>query len=1707
MSASCSIVPQIRNKQGQIVDSKLFKDVLALVNGDREKAKDLYLQTRTPSFYAWFGNWAVQKDKENGTLVPKEVFNYLDQAQDRVDALNKKYGQDIARVNQSSASGRLEFQVLVSFPTDVSKVVDRNGEPILMYHGSPNQFDEFRIDENSTAGGLWFSMLRSRAEVESTNNVYPVFLNIKDPRYKDGSGAALTNSPSKFLTKEDGTKYDGAIFEPTAPKDLTDLNSERVTMKLNQVVVFDSNQVKSVFNQGQYSTSDNNIYHQIQSPNAERDKKLDARVEAFLKKNGVSVEILKKLVDKDGNKIDSNAVADILYRTVKVVQGQARIDTLPEEAGHFLLEMLGEEHPLFQSMYKEIEKYDIYKEVVKEYSALYKGNEKDLRKEAIAKLISQMIVEQFQEQDRIDRANRWWNKVIKFIKTKILGMSMYELESLAVDGNPFSDAAQKIMNGEYLGTWNMSEDARDEYYQLKKPDEIEDSILNRWKIFLKPGAERYTVIKNGVEHDVKKRVSDRVKEYFAKMNFKQRTELEKSLDEIKAKYGTKGHADIANIIERAVAKRDGVMIPAKVVSTNDSMYSTLESHFTKFVQAFPKSTKLLVEKVIYDERTDEAGTIDLLAIHADGMVDIFDWKFIDFGTKKNKEIPFWKVQALNIQLPRYKEILMREYGIKSFGKVRIVPISAKYNGSKLESIEIGSNDVKAIAESREYLLPMPAFEEMTGDENLDRLLQSLIQEKLKIEGTKPGSTLTPEQRIAFIERRNRSLERIQKAIREIQVKHDIEEYIAIGIDTLDRVKNNDIKLLGEVELQELIKTMNFYGADMIKLIRNIARDETKPYFEEIGKLVKDALLFEEDLKAEVVRRAVEANGKEILQEQKEQGSWGRNFRTISQQTDPIIRSFWELVKGSKAKIESDTKNLATLIEEKMQDLRRALPNKSGVDIFDFMLKETKSGELQIVAKYSSEFYEKLNKARATLKDTTSSAETKLKALAWMKKNTEFDSENYKKRLEEYTKQMKYVYKSDRYGEQKIQQRIKEYREKNGDNQTGYSNEKNFNVKIKEERELYSEEYKQIIDSPAKKAFYDLWMKHSNEFQDFIGQDLGGRFVWNVPKDFVDSMVENGLGAFTNLSSITEHLKARAGENIGNIDSKTGKPLLKIPAYYTEKNMTQNEKGEWVIDSKNQSRDLAKVLGIVGGMAYNHKYMSEIEGNAKSLEMILMDRETIMTNSNGESVVNKLTNKVQKIIGSANTLEQFQDYMNYYIYGARTKQKDYLFGKDNKYSAMAVYNTVAKYFVGKALAGNPVSIVANAVGGDLSARIVGAKGIFFNNEQYANASMNLLPRALAGNKKVGAIIEFFDLVDRGNLRKVGDDLSVNFLTRNLTYDKLFFGQKAGDYLIRNSVLLSMMQSHTVKDGKIVKKAEGDVSLLDTLDVKNEKLDLAGITEQELEKFRSKTLAVTDNILGNNTRDDIRLAQMTIIGRVLLMFRSWMPRTVDERYGELRFNNELGEYELGRYRSFWNQVANKKFFPLITETILGYGVFGYGGKFGNTTIEHAKTLYAEHKVKYPDDLITEQEYVDLHLANLRANMLEIYMTLALMVMIWAVAPDEGETLEQGSLRKYAHMQGKRILSELMFFYDPEEFNKIIRSPLPITRLLTDVYSFGKSLIFETAEEITGDESYTDKNELRKYSFKLVPALSGFETMLSFIEEDYDTKESVGVSSRNK
>lgn len=133
MARNCAIIPQVRNNRDQVVDSRLFKDLLAYTGNNRTEATRLYLITKSSEFIkGWNPRLTLDENNEPTlrSLLQKTNFSDIISESKVLDRLNKELGYYKKGTNKP---------VLL-------KNNDENYQKLLQKAISFNQTSDFRDD-------------------------------------------------------------------------------------------------------------------------------------------------------------------------------------------------------------------------------------------------------------------------------------------------------------------------------------------------------------------------------------------------------------------------------------------------------------------------------------------------------------------------------------------------------------------------------------------------------------------------------------------------------------------------------------------------------------------------------------------------------------------------------------------------------------------------------------------------------------------------------------------------------------------------------------------------------------------------------------------------------------------------------------------------------------------------------------------------------------------------------------------------------------------------------------------------------------------------------------------------------------------------------------------------------------------------------------------------------------------------------------------------------------------------------------------------------------------------------------------------------------------------------------------------------------------------------------------------------------------------
>lgn len=244
--------------------------------------EDQWIQVRSRAFKGWFGDW--DGVSEYSDLSDKELVDLQDRYRELRD--ESRSSSDYNRYDQEYLKVLSVIEGGVN--ADHSLILDENGEPRVMYHGTNVEFDTFRLDatkanRNGNTDGIYFTSRRELAESVYGSNVKEVFLNIRNfalrSEYRPSAGAV--NMLKDYIISEvsnDESYYNSKLnaFRNRGESDVASTSLKREmymydgydglvdgSITNGEVVVFNPNQIKSaVGNVGSFSEDTSNIYYQ-----------------------------------------------------------------------------------------------------------------------------------------------------------------------------------------------------------------------------------------------------------------------------------------------------------------------------------------------------------------------------------------------------------------------------------------------------------------------------------------------------------------------------------------------------------------------------------------------------------------------------------------------------------------------------------------------------------------------------------------------------------------------------------------------------------------------------------------------------------------------------------------------------------------------------------------------------------------------------------------------------------------------------------------------------------------------------------------------------------------------------------------------------------------------------------------------------------------------------------------------------------------------------------------------------------------------------------------------------------------------------------------------------------------------------------------------------------------------------------------------------
>ena len=1039
------------------------------------------------------------------------------------------------------------------------------------------------------------------------------------------------------------------------------------------------------------------------------------------KKMGISIQDLAEYA-KSNPAIDTksvNGVADLVRGVIAIATGREGV-ALTEEMVHIATAILEQTNPnLVTEMISKIDKFKIYKQVFEAYKnnkayqlANGKPNIRKIKKEAVDKLIAELIINQSEgsteypelmEESNKSIIRRWWNSILNWIS------GTYKKSNISI----FEEVASNILSGEIEGDVSMLQNTEELFFQLSDKqvetiNKIQEKASRIEKVVEKTEPDpllldseeannyyKVTLLDGTILTKVK-RVTDRVKDWYKKrFGNKAFTEEEKNFYGIVRDYGIKYHGYFEEIHNRYFepdgSRRQKPKERPVISNTLDKdVYDKIEKYYTELINLPElKDCAILSEVMIFDDRQKEAGTIDFLAIDKNGKAHILDWKFMHVSeNNKSDDVAWFKQGAYNVQLGRYKEMLSNSYGIKEFGMIRAIPFLMNFQRENpkdfkskmiLKGMSTGSADKNKIETLK--LMPVSEETESTGYEALDELIRNL-NSILKQYSSKKVTDET--EREFKIERLNT----IRRAIRILQGSNNLSPLI----DVIEVMRKDGEKLIQDYQTTYKNKpatSQDFENKDLSDF-----SDEMREYiqfssfFENISKSIGDLIYNEEMEKEAKTKQQKEyvSQMKEVLSKlESEQLLIGKSKYKIQK----IANEFADKHIGQKnlvsglTKPEAVVKGLASyfrgISELPMASLRvlyklvSLAKGKASSDAFDEIkelmeIRERLSKSGSNLRQLVKEIYQKDDKNQIVNKliykykrefyDEVKKRKESGGDIKWLKQN--INLEEYKKEALEKMKQNIEKIKTRSYPGTKEQEDEKRAELILDEMRRWDIDRKDFNgwdnhiIKRHPSEIWLSEEYKKIQGNADLLALYNFITKFNQKAKEvgYIENKIASTFLPFVRKTMAESIAWDG--SLSGIQNFSDNLEMRVDDvGYGKFNELTGELENSIPKYYT---YDFTVKSDGVNDYSDVSEDIFKNLILYVQHVNKYKYMSEIEGQLRLVKIIEEFKGNLNTNRIGDVVKNQ-ANKLEEIPKNESNSRTFDLFLRSLLYDQKYAMSD------------------------------------------------------------------------------------------------------------------------------------------------------------------------------------------------------------------------------------------------------------------------------------------------------------------------------------------------------------------------------------------------------------------------------------------------------------------
>ena len=903
------------------------------------------------------------------------------------------------------------------------------------------------------------------------------------------------------------------------------------------------------------------------------------------------------------------------------------------------------------------------------------------------------------------------------------------------------------------------------------------------------------------------------------------------------------------------------------------------------------------------------------------------------------------------------------------------------------------------------------------------------------------------------------------------------------------------------------------------------------------------------------------------------------FRSAAELPLPSVRILTRLARKAQIKAQAG----ALVDVNRLLAIRKKLEKRGGnllQTVQKLYQRDTKGGLVnKLIYRYQKTFYEEVDR----------NAEEGNRSKRWIKENVDvvaYQKEADKiiaKEIEKYNN----IYDNDKALRDKLISDMKKKWDLSNPQFNGFNN---YVIKRHPLPKWETKEYLEIKGDPELFELYNFLQDMNEKARDmgYLQNKIASTFLPYVRKGFAESMAWNfGLSAMKNFGA---RLERRADDvGYGSINEITGEVENAIPIYYT-RDFSQNEDGTYddsdvsfeffknqilYIQHMNKYKYMSEIEGQVNLMrtvvrAKNH-YKTGWFGKP-----VQRGGEFVVDTGN-EDNSRFFDLFVQNIMYDNPYPADGQDFgvptagikRGINAISKQITGKE-LFGEIDQGSNLSIIKfmeVLNNAFQAKTLGLEPISGFVNLFGANL--QMAAQSGVYYSFREFIKNEQKLIGNKFANNDERKAFVQLMEIFMPLKDSPTYEALQKSGLTRGSLIadnfqDYLFVAFRQPELHLERSLFLTLLENSMIVDGKIVnirqyvkdkykgrynnprqyrtleRKINSEINQLKKTrsmavtkrlnkegKVEIPGLDLSENNRDELQRLTNLSRTIARSATGGFTEFDQMKANLNIWTKSMMVFKGWIPKLADTRFGEFRkvgddFNVRVDEnglttgerYDIGRARLFFGNFMAFGVIPNINKAIRVIKATEQGIKdMDKMFVEYAQQYEARTGEKLN---MSRDDFYDLVRVNLQKTLQEVALIAVLLGMLQVTGflePAEDEDKATRNRFRFYRKVLRRFTDELLFFYNPAEWSGVLRGGIiPSLNLLSE---FGK-FMEHFGEEVTGidfsdlDKSPADVREDAlpvKYLMKMFPVSKSLVTWLAIFDPEWAEEMDVTIQESNR